>query len=253
MSRSLAAPGAAGAPETALPPPDVETSSDEYARRFSGAVGAWFLEVQACITLALLARWPGARVVDVGGGHAQLTGPLLDGGYDVTVYASDATCAARLGPWLDQGRVRFQAGSLDRLGIADRAFDVAVCYRLLPHVARWGALVAELCRVARTAVLVDYPTRRSLNAAAGPLFALKRGVEGNTRPFTVFADADVRAAFAAAAFAVTARRGEFVLPMALHRAIGLAPLSRAAEGLFGLLGLRRALGSPVILRAERRG
>src|SRR5207245_2125337 len=253
MSRSLAAPGAAGAPEAALPPPDVETSSDDYARRFSGAVGAWFLEAQARLTLALIARWPRARVLDVGGGHAQLTGPLVDAGYDVTVYGSEARCAARLRPWLDQGRVRFQAGDLASLAVADHAYDVAVCYRLLPHVERWRELVAELCRVARAAVLVDYPTRRSLNAAAGPLFALKRGVEGDTRPFTVFADADVRAALAAASFAVTARRGEFVLPMALHRAVGLAPLSRAAEGLLGLLGLRRALGSPVILRAERRG
>jgi len=125
--------------------------------------------------------------------------------------------------------------------------------RLLPHVARWRELVAELCRVARAAVLVDYPTRRSLNAVAAPLFALKRGVEGDTRPFTVFRDRDVRTAFDSAGFAVTARRGEFVLPMALHRAMRAAPLSRAAEGALGLLGLRRALGSPVILRAERRG
>jgi SAM-dependent methyltransferase len=253
MSRSLAAPGAAGAPEAVLPSPDVETSSEAYARRFSGAVGAWFLEAQARLTLSLLARWPRARVLDVGGGHAQLTGPLADAGYDVTVYASEAICAARLRPWLDAGRVRFQVGHLDRLAVADRAFDVVVCYRLLPHVERWRELVGELGRVARKAVLIDYPTRRSLNAVAGPLFALKRGVEGDTRPFTVLADGDVRAALDAAGFAVTARRGEFVLPMALHRAVGAAALSRAAEGLLGLFGLRRALGSPVILRAERRG
>src|SRR5262249_40425108 len=123
----------------------------------------------------------------------------------------------------------------------------------LPHVQRWRDLVSELCRVARAAVLVDYPTRRSLNAIARPLFALKRGVEGDTRPFAVFADGDVRAALGAAGFAVTGRRGEFVLPMALHRALGVAPLSRALEGVLGAAGLRRALGSPVILRAERRG
>jgi 2-polyprenyl-3-methyl-5-hydroxy-6-metoxy-1,4-benzoquinol methylase len=253
MSRSVAARGAAPAREAVVPPPDVETSSESYARRFSGAVGAWFLREQARLTLALLQRWPRARVLDVGGGHAQLTGPLLDAGHDVTVYGSEAVCAERLRPWLDAGRVRFQAGSLDCLGIADRAFDVVVSYRLLPHVERWRALLAELCRVARAAVIVDYPTRRSLNAVAGPLFALKRGVEGDTRAFTVFADRDVRSAFEDAGFAPTAREGEFVLPMALHRALGVAPVSRAAERALGLVGLRRALGSPVILRAERRG
>jgi SAM-dependent methyltransferase len=253
MSRSLAAPGAAGAAETAVPAADVETSSEGYARRFAGEVGAWFLEAQARITLDLLAPWPGARVLDVGGGHAQVTGPLVEGGYDVTIYGSSEACASRVRPWTDGGRARFVAGRLDRLAPADRAFDVVVCYRLLPHLEGWRGLVAELCRVAARAVLVDYPTRRSLNAAARPLFALKRGVEGDTRPFAVFADADVRDAFLANAFTPTARKPQFVLPMALHRAVGMAALSRVAEGLSAVLGLRRLLGSPVILRAERRG
>ena len=38
-----------------------------------------------------------------------------------------------------------------------------------------------------------------------------------------------------------------------HRGLGVAPLSRCLEAAAGLLGLRRALGSPVILRLERRG
>jgi 2-polyprenyl-3-methyl-5-hydroxy-6-metoxy-1,4-benzoquinol methylase len=253
MSRSLAATGAPGAPETAPSAPDVETSSDAYARRFAGAVGAWFLEAQARITLALLSAWPGARVLDVGGGHAQLTGPLVEAGHDVTVYGSAEACRARVRPWIDQGRARFLQGPLDRLAVSDRAYDVVVSYRLLAHVEAWPALVAELSRAARSAVLVDYATRRSLNAIAGPLFSLKRGVEGNTRPFGVLADRDVRTAFAAAGLEVTAREPEFVWPMALHRALGLVRVSRAAERAAAALGLRRALGSPVILRAERRG
>jgi SAM-dependent methyltransferase len=254
MSHSLTASGATGAPGAAQEPgPDVETSSEGYARRFAGGVGAWFLEAQARITLDLLRPWPRARVLDVGGGHAQLTGPLVEAGYDVTVYGSHDVCAARLRPWTENGRARFRSGSLERLGAADREFDVVLSYRLLPHVERWRELVSELCRVAARAVLVDYPTRRSLNAVAGPLFEMKRGVEGNTRPFLVFADADVRAAFTACGFEPTAREPEFVMPMALHRAIGVAGLSRLAEAASSRLGLRKAVGSPVILRAERRG
>jgi len=254
MSRSLTASGATGAPVAAQDlAPDVETSSEGYARRFAGGVGAWFLEAQSRITLALLAPWPRARVLDVGGGHAQLTGPLVDAGYEVTVYGSDDRCAARVRPWTESGRARFQTGSLERLAAKDRAFDVVLSYRLLPHVERWPALVGELCRVADRAVLVDYPTRRSLNAVAGPLFEMKRGVEGDTRPFHVFGDADVRAAFVASGFAPTAREPEFVWPMALHRAVGVASLSRLAESASSRLGLRKAVGSPVILRAERRG
>jgi SAM-dependent methyltransferase len=231
--------------------PDVESSSDTYARRFAGAVGSYFLERQAAVTLDLLAPWPRAQVLDVGGGHGQLVGPLTDAGHQVTVLGSDGSCRRRVAPWVDEGRARFETGDLLRLPHPDAAFDVVLAFRLLPHVDDWGVLVGELCRVARRAVVVDYPTRRSVNAAAAPLFDLKKGVEGDTRPFRVFEDGEVGARFAASGFRVTARRPEFVLPMALHRAVGVAPLSRAAEAVLSVFGLRRWLGSPVILRAER--
>ena len=232
---------------------DVETSSDAYARRFSGAVGRYFLEVQSTLTLQLLASWPGAKVIDVGGGHGQLTGPLVEAGYDVTVFGSDPSCEARVADWTKGGRARFEAGDLTAAPFPDRAFDVALSYRLLPHAHRWRAVVGELARLARQAVLVDYPTARSVNTISGSLFGLKKGVEGDTRPFAVFRDAEVEEAFAAHDFYPTARKGQFLFPMALHRATGSVALARVLEGAGGALGLRRAFGSPVILRLERRG
>ena len=232
---------------------DVETSSDDYARRFAGAVGAYFLAVQASITLDLLRPFPGASVLDVGGGHGQLAGPLADAGHAVTVLGSREVCRERVRGLVEAGRVSFRAGDLLQAPWPERAFDVVISFRLLPHVARWPDLTTELARLARRAVIVDYPTTRSVNAAAGALFPLKKGVEGDTRPYTVFRDAEVAAAFSAAGFAVTARRPQFLLPMALHRATRTASLSRALEGAFRMSGLTRGLGSPVILRLERRG
>ena len=232
---------------------DVETSSAGYAERFRGPVGAWFLDVQARTTLELLRPWPRARVLDVGGGHGQLTGPLVDAGHEVTVYASDPACRERVLSYVDGGRARFESGDLLHAPFPDRSFDVVLSFRLLPHVAAWPALVAELCRLAARAIVVDYPTRRSVNAMAGPLFEAKKNVEGNTRPFAVFRDSDVADAFGAAGFRVTARRPQFFLPMALHRAHGRGGLARALESVPRLTGLTRALGSPVILRLERHG
>lgn len=229
---------------------DVETSSAGYARRFAGPVGDYFLEVQARATLELLAAWPAGSVLDVGGGHGQTTGPLIAAGYAVTVFGSDDVCRARVNSWIETGQARFQAGDLLSLPFPDRSFDVCLSYRLLPHVTRWEALIAELCRVARRAVVVDYPTRRSVNRLGTSFFGLKQGVEGDARPFTVFGDAEIEAAFRSSGFRVTGRRPQFFLPMALHRALGVAPLARGLEAAASALGLRKAFGSPVILRLE---
>jgi SAM-dependent methyltransferase len=232
---------------------DVETSSEGYARRFAGPVGRFFLDRQAEATLALLRPFPGASVLDVGGGHAQVTGPLVEAGYAVTTLGSDASCEERLRGWTQAGRARFVAGDLLAPPIADRSYDVVLSYRLLPHVSRWPELVATLSRLSRLAVVVDYPSRRSVNAAADLFFGLKKGVEGNTRPFTVFSDGEVERAFASHGFLPTGRRPQFFFPMALHRGLRSAGLARGLEGAAERLGLTSVLGSPVVLRLERRG
>jgi SAM-dependent methyltransferase len=232
---------------------DVGTSSEGYARRFAGPVGRFFLERQAQATLDLLRPFPGASVLDVGGGHGQVTGPLVAAGHAVTVLGSDTSCEARVREWTATGRARFVAGDLLAPPIPDRSHDVVLSYRLLPHVHRWPELVAALSRLSRAVVLVDYPTRRSVNAAADLFFGLKKGVEGDTRPFSVFSDGEVERAFASHGFVRTGRRPQFFFPMALHRGLRSARLARGLEGAASGLGLTRALGSPVILRLERRG
>ena len=90
---------------------DVDTASDDYATRFRGAVGAWFLAEQARATRELLAGLPrGATVLDVGGGHAQLTPMLLEAGYVVTVVGSQPGADVQLRPFVRDGRVRFETG-----------------------------------------------------------------------------------------------------------------------------------------------
>lgn len=232
---------------------DVVTSSEAYARRFRGAVGRYFLERQSAAVLELVRPWPGAAVLDVGGGHGQVTGPLVAAGYSVTVLGSDAACETRVREWTDPGRARFIAADLLSPGLPDRSFDVVLSLRLLPHVRHVPELVATLTRLARFAVVVDYPTRSSVNAVSGLFFGLKQGVEGDTRPFTVFSDREIEAAFAAHGFTPTGRRPQFLAPMALYRAVGSAGLARALEATAGALGLTGALGSPVVLRLERRG
>jgi SAM-dependent methyltransferase len=231
---------------------DQETSSDDYARRFAGAVGSWFLETQTRITLSLISSLPrGASILDVGGGHAQLAPPLIEAGYQVTVVGSHSLCGARLQPWLAARRCRFEVADLHHLPYADASFDAVACFRLLPHSVSWTTLIAELCRVAARSVIVDYPSLRSVNRVSSHFFGLKRDIETNTRQFESFSPKQIRSAFADNGFRVQAEEGQFLFPMVLHRLTHQALLSKAAELPGKWLGITRRLGSPVIVRADR--
>jgi SAM-dependent methyltransferase len=231
---------------------DISTSSEAYAGRFAGAVGRWFLETQTRTTLSLLRALPaGASVLDVGGGHAQITPPLIEAGYEVTVAGSDPTCAARLRPWIAAGRCRFDVADLRVLSYPDRCFDAVVCLRLLPHSVSWHRLIRELCRVARRSVLIDYPSVRSANIVSDHFFGLKRNIELNTRRFLTFTPREIRQAFADNGFILRAERPQFLVPMVLHRLTNRAGLSKAVELPGRVLGLTRWFGSPIIVRADR--
>jgi ubiquinone/menaquinone biosynthesis C-methylase UbiE len=231
---------------------DVETSSDRYSSRFPGEIGQHFLEVQARAALELLAPWPGARVLEVGGGHAQLAPRLLASGYQVTVAGSDEVCRARLDRVLAPGSFEFRACDLLDLPFPDRSFDVVLAFRLMAHVARWRELLAGMCRVAHRAVIVDYSDSRSFNRFYRSFFKWKRAFEGaSTRTFLTFEPREIPDEMARHGFGRPVVLRQFFVPMVVHRVMGRAGLSRAIERGTASLGLTRRFGSPTVLRVER--
>ncbi len=188
----------------------------------------------------------GGTLVDVGGGHAQTAPVLARIGWHCTVTGSDPICAARLPDGL-----AFEVADNLALPHPDRSFDAAISFRLLPHCDHWRELIGELCRVARHRVVVDYPTRQSLNVVSDAFFALKKGVEKNTRPFTLFSHREIRGAFAAHGFRVVQRTPQFFWPMVVHRMLERPAASKILEAPCRLIGLTAAFGSPVVLVAER--
>jgi hypothetical protein len=232
---------------------DLETASEDYARRFVGPVGRWFLEVQARSTLELLRGLPaGSTVLDVGGGHAQIAPALMDAGHSVTIVGSSAACGAHLEARIPGSGYRFEVGDLRALPYPDRSFAAVTCFRLMPHSVDWRHLLGELCRVAQLTVVADYPSIRSVNQFANQFFSFKRKVERNTRPFELFNPHDIDQEFARHGFAVRAERPQFLLPMVLYRMAGSQRLARIAERPGRWLGLTRYFGSPVVVRADRR-
>lgn len=226
------------------------TSSSQYARRFQGVCGAWLLEQQRKCTLALMARGAGDTLLEVGGGHGQLTGALADCGFHVFVMGSRATACQGVRSLLREGRCHFQSGDLFNMPFDNNAFDAVVAFHLLAHVCSPRALVAELCRVAARTVVVNFPSRNSLNRVGGPLFGLKLKIEGNTRPYTVFSCAEIAAMFQTHGYRQVGQRAQFFLPMVLHRVLNHVPLTVTLERIFGFSGLTHRWGSPVIARFD---
>ncbi|MEM7711206.1 MAG: class I SAM-dependent methyltransferase [Pseudomonadota bacterium] len=235
-------------PETA----DAAAATDEYALRFAGATGAWMLSVQTDAILRMLAGAEARTVLDVGGGHAQITPPVLAAGYRVTGLVSRHSSLIRLRNAVgDDPAHTLLEGDLMALPFPDRSFDAVVSVRAMAHVRSWPAFVSELCRVSRGSVIVDFASADGVGKVGRKLFGLKRAVERSTRPYTIIPPAEVASAFAREGFDVTATVGQFVLPLVCHRILRRPRISAALER--ALRPVAGAFGNPVILNATRRG
>jgi SAM-dependent methyltransferase len=226
--------------------PDVASSTDEYASRFAGPAGEYLLEIQNRAVMRLAHEWRGASVLDVGGGHAQLCGVFLEADCAVTVLGSQSRCFTRLQRYFGD-RVTCVAADLLDPPFADRAFELVVAVRMLAHVDDPARFIAGLCRVARNAVIVDYPEVRSVNALMPVFYGLKHRLEGNTRPYRTYHRRELLHLFAGNGFRKAIAAGQFFWPLFLHRKLGNSTLSRMLEALPHALTLNQLFGSPVVL------
>ncbi len=231
---------------------DIETASNDYARRFSGQAGQFFLETQNHITMNLLADIePGASILDIGGGHGQLTKALLTAGFCVTITGSDDCCRERLDANFSQEDFTYKTCDSLHLPFADKSFDMVISFRLLPHATQWQGIVAEMCRIAKTCVLFDYPDIRSSNIFYSLLFRIKKRMEGNTRTYTLFKRRQMSNELSINNYAKPQFKAEFFLPMVLHRKIANKKFSLLTENLFRYSGMTHLFGSPIIVRSNR--
>jgi 2-polyprenyl-3-methyl-5-hydroxy-6-metoxy-1,4-benzoquinol methylase len=233
------------------PPPDLETGSAQYARRFAGPAGAYLLGIQEKGLRKLVdCNSKGLRTaLDVGGGHGQLVDGLLALGLETSVLGSSIESAEQLMRSPVAARVHFQAGNLLALPIEDQAYDVVTSVRLLAHIQDVHRLIDELCRVARHCVIIDYPTLAGANALTVAAFPVKRLIEKDTRIYQSFWPVTLARAFRRNGFRPSASFKQFTTPMGLHR-IGGKPVHLMEEGL-RRIGITRLIGNPVLQRFDR--
>ncbi len=225
------------------------------ALRFGGPIGGYLLRTQAAIVSDALAPIAGRHVLDVGTGTGRAAiGLAVDGASVTGLDASGEmlqVARARAAETGAASRVSFAVADGHRLPLADASVDAAVCFRVLMHAIDWRVCLAELCRVARWRVVIDFPARPSIAAleSAGrrAAHAMGRRVEA----YRVMSAREVVEAFATHGFRVVSTHRQFVLPIALHKAVGRLGVTERVEGALARVGLLARFGSPVTMVAER--
>ena len=224
------------------------------SRRFSGPIGELIAHSQARVLANMVGRIKDREVLDVGTGTGRAALLLALGGARVTaVDASEEMLAIARERAAEQlmTTIKFQRGDAHALDFADRSFDCVVAFRLLMHTPQWKRCVSELCRVAERLVIVDYPSATSVALFESLARRAMHSAGMKTEPYRVFTHRAITEAFERNGFRIRSVHRQFVLPIALHKAIGSRRFTTSSERLLYHCGLLKPLGSPVTLVAER--
>jgi len=222
--------------------------------RFGGPVGELVGRREAESIARFAGPLTGRTVLDVGTGTGRIALFLTRAGASVTGLdaSKEMLKVARERASAAHAAIHFVAGDAHALNFPDRSFDVVVSSRVLMHTPRWQACIDEMCRVARSRVVVDYPSARSLAMLQSLYRRTSHALGGPTsQPYRVFFDRELAAAFERNGFRVRSRDRQFVLPVGFYKLIGSAPAAQFSEGVFRRLGLARLFASPVTVLAER--
>jgi SAM-dependent methyltransferase len=223
------------------------------AMRFSGPIGTLLAESQDRVIASFLGPLDGRAVLDVGTGTGRAAIGLARGGARVTgVDASpEMLRVARERAAAEQLDVTFDVGDAHHLACGDRAYDCAVSLRVLMHTPDWRQCLAELCRVADDRVVFDYPAALSAAALQAGWRRVLAAVGRPVEAYRVLRGSDVRRTLERAGFRVERCHRQFVLPVALHKAVGSRGLTVGVERALAAVGLLRLFGSPVTVVAVR--
>ncbi len=223
--------------------------------RFSGPIGTLVAESQERVLLDFAGDLTGRSVLDVGTGTGRAALSMARRGARVVGVDASAemleTARARAAD--ERVEVAFEVADAHHLPFEDDSFDVTVSLRVIMHTPDWRQCVAELCRVSRCRVIFDYPALASvasIQAGARRLLAL---VGRPTEAYRVFGHRAIEAELVRCGWALTRRHRQFVLPIALHKAIGSRRFTEDRSVVLGGLGLSRLFGSPVTVVAEPAG
>jgi ubiquinone/menaquinone biosynthesis C-methylase UbiE len=225
------------------------------ALRFGGPIGRLLADTQERVIAGFLTPVADATILDVGTGTGRAAIALARLGARVTGVDASAEMLAVGGRRAREAGVdvTFRRGDAHQLDFPDRAFDAVVCLRVLMHTPDWRRSLAELCRVAKRRIVLDYPSARSLATLQAAVRHVAHAFGANVEAYRVFSDRAIRSVIEPAGFTIVKAHRQFVLPIALHKRVGSVRVTSGVESALAHAGLSRLFGSPVTVVAERCG
>ncbi|NQW04662.1 MAG: class I SAM-dependent methyltransferase [Acidobacteria bacterium] len=241
---------------------DKDVAAGFDSLRFSGPIGEFLLRTQERLLLSAFSPLgsgtserplESCSILDVGTGTGRAAIGLARAGASVVGVDASAQMleVARQRALASDVSVTFDVGDAHALPFPANHFDATVSLRVLMHTPDWRRCVGELCRVARTRVVVDFPSKSGFAALESLARNLKRAMGGNVEAYRVMSERSVVAAFEEHGYRIVSIHRQFVLPIALHKRMGSLLLTKIVERVLAGVGLLWLLGSPVTMVAER--
>jgi len=234
---------------------DPAMASTFDAKRFGGPIGQLLSEDQERVLSAVLGDVYGREILDIGTGTGRAAIALARRGARVTgIDASNEMLQVARARAADAGlTIEFTKADAHHLPYADRSYDATICFRVLMHVPDWPRALAEICRVSRTRVVLDYPAARSAAALQSGWRRVAVALGQRVEAYRVFGNRAIAEELERHGFRITSAHRQFVLPISLHKLVGSPGLTRGVEGGLASIGLLKLAGSPVTIAAERCG
>jgi|SRR3972149_5886461 len=133
----------------------------------------------------------------------------------------------------------------------DKTFDCVLSSRMLMHLTDWRKGIAELCRVSKNVVILDFPPLLSFGGFDSLLKRFFKIFIGHTLTYKTFLINSIAQEFQKNHFKVVLQRKQFFFPYSFHRWLNLPWLSERIEKFVGIIGLIRFMGAPVTVKAVR--
>jgi len=223
------------------------------AMRFSGPIGTLLAESQDRVIASFLGPLEGRAVLDVG----TALGARQSASRGAGPASPASTPPPRCCEWPNPARPR-PASTPPSRWETHTGWRSPTARSMPPSASgcsctrqTGGSACRSLCRVADERVVFDYPA--AFSAAALQAFG-RRLAAAAGRPveaYRVLRSSAVTRALADAGFRIERVHRQFVLPIALHKALGSRAFTVAVEKALAAVGLLRLMGSPVTVVAVR--